>query len=690
MPAPLPGRSASAHEPPGAERSSNRRTDIQGLRAIAVLVVVAFHAGLPVPGGFVGVDVFFVISGFVITGMLHREWVATGTIRFREFYLRRFKRLTPALALMVVVVLLISALALSPLGTQQVAAKTAAGTMLLVANFVIARNTGGYFDAAADTNPLLNTWSLSVEEQFYLVFPAVVALGWLLARRARVLRAAPAVIIGVIAVASFALAVLVASGRTSLSPSWMFGFYSPFTRAWEFAVGALLAIALAKARVLSQRVALLLGLAGLALVAASLWLITGTTPFPGPWTLLPVAGSLLLLAAGTQAANPVSRLLSTRPMIKVGDWSYSIYLWHWPLIVFAALAWPGSSAALLIAAAVSFAPALISYRWVEQPIRALRALSWRRLALVIVATLAPPLALSAALYTTAQHGFWIPSIQQYQAATTPLHAGLLSGCDTRVAQLHRAPGECTWNAELPGAPVYLIGDSNSDHFHEGVQAAAAALDRPLIANTTNACPYADVYLGNLRGTTQFDEGCRAYVADTTTYLTSSPRGLVVIANSDSYWKQDDLSVGLTPDDQTKDRQAKLADYEVGLTKSVRALEAAGQQVLLVQTTPKWTGEVVWNPLECSTITLANGSCNVTMTTAQAASNQGAARAVVDRVAASTGATVIDTWPALCPDGTCTTQEGTLVRYRDQAHISVPQSLQLEPLFSEAFARVQQR
>lgn len=140
-----------------------RRLDVQGLRAVAVLVVVAVHAGLPIPGGFVGVDVFFVISGFVITAMLGREWELTGRIRFRRFYLRRFRRLTPALAVMVSVTLGASVLLLSPVGPQQVAVQTGAGAMMIVANLVIAATTGGYFDQSANLNPLLHTWSLSVE-----------------------------------------------------------------------------------------------------------------------------------------------------------------------------------------------------------------------------------------------------------------------------------------------------------------------------------------------------------------------------------------------------------------------------------------------------------------------------------------------------------------------------------------------
>lgn len=146
---------------PESTQGSPRRLDIQGLRALAVLMVVAFHAGLNVPGAFVGVDVFFVISGFVITSMLQREWSLEGRINLKRFYWRRFKRLTPALACVVTATVVVAGIVLSPLGSQQQAAETGIGAILLLANVVLAYTTGGYFDAAAETNPLLNTWSLS-------------------------------------------------------------------------------------------------------------------------------------------------------------------------------------------------------------------------------------------------------------------------------------------------------------------------------------------------------------------------------------------------------------------------------------------------------------------------------------------------------------------------------------------------
>ena len=164
-----------------------------------MLVVVALPRRASRAWRRVGVDVFFVISGFVITSMLHREWSSSGRVKFSRFYLRRFKRLTPALALMVTVTMVVSAFALSPIDTQETAARTAIGAILLVANFVIARTTGDYFDAPAESNPLLNTWSLSIEEQFYIVFPVLIALGWSVTRRGRAYTFVPLLLTGALA-----------------------------------------------------------------------------------------------------------------------------------------------------------------------------------------------------------------------------------------------------------------------------------------------------------------------------------------------------------------------------------------------------------------------------------------------------------------------------------------------------------
>jgi len=474
--------------------TSYRRLDIQGLRAIAVLMVVAFHAGLPVPGGFVGVDVFFVISGFVITAMLHREWMNTGRIRFRQFYLKRFKRLTPALAVMVAVTVVISSVVLYPFSDQENVVKTAFGAMLLTANFVIAHTTGGYFDAAAETNPLLNTWSLSVEEQFYLIFPAVLVLGWVLAKRTSRLRSAPLLLISGIAAFSFGLALAQTLGMTFFGSEILLGFYSTFTRAWEFAVGALLAIALSKVKIsLAPRLMSVVGATGVGMLVASLWLITESTSFPGPWTLLPVTGTLLLILAGTRD-NPISRALSTQPMVKIGDWSYSIYLWHWPFIVFAIYLWPFSSYAAILAAIVSLAPALASYYWVEQPIRQRVTRTRIQVTKLIAVVMTPPLLLAGLVGVAAKY-YWQP---QYLSLAKPaLYTGDLlpadewlylrgsyAPCDD-IATLYQGPLsaqeiDAGCGQSKPGAPVdvAVIGDSHAVHLFFGL---AEALPRKNIA-----------------------------------------------------------------------------------------------------------------------------------------------------------------------------------------------------------------
>ena len=461
---------------------SSRRLDVQGLRALAVLMVVAFHAGLPVPGGFVGVDVFFVISGFVITGMLYREREATGRIRFGAFYLRRFKRLTPALALMVAVTAIVSSLVLSPLGPQQGVAETAIGAMLLVANWVIAGATGGYFDAAAETNPLLNTWTLSVEEQFYLAFPALLAAGWLMASRLRRLRHAPLVVVGLVGAVSFLLADV---GSTGYAPSWLLGFYSPATRAWEFAGGALLALVAARLTVKSRSVALGLGLLGAGMLAGSLWLISGSTPFPGSWALLPVVGALLLILAGTNSSNLVTRALATRPLTSIGDRSYSIYLWHWPFIAFAAVLWPETSYAPLVAAVLSLAPALASYRWVEQPVRNFQGFTTPRLVTLAAAVVLSPLLVAVAVGSAATH-FWTP---RYESGDVAIANDGDIGQDEYLSQLRDSFYPCTpqdiraraltWKGVLrcqqskPGTDISLalIGDSHAEHLFLGLAEA---------------------------------------------------------------------------------------------------------------------------------------------------------------------------------------------------------------------------
>ena len=356
-------------EPDVLERTARRgyRLDVQGLRGLAVLVVVLLHAGLPVPGGFTGVDIFFAISGFVITAALVKRLVTNGHMRMGAFYLARIRRLFPALAVMLTIVLLAS-MVFGAIGALGITARTGAAAALINANnYLLLFDVGGYFDATADLNPLMHTWSLSVEEQVYLVFPTLVLLSWIGLRRLRggdPMRRIRWMLIAVVAV-SFGLAAwlsLVVPAADAGTLWGRFDYYSAFTRAWEFAAGALLAVTPALVP-RGRRAATITGVLGAALIAIGLVVISDAITYPGPLTLLPVLGAVLVMAAGvSDTGNPVSRALSVRPMVGLGNLSYSWYLWHWPFIVFAGIWWSGALAPRVGVAVLSLEAGKINRR----------------------------------------------------------------------------------------------------------------------------------------------------------------------------------------------------------------------------------------------------------------------------------------------------------------------------------------
>jgi peptidoglycan/LPS O-acetylase OafA/YrhL len=689
--------STEADSNPPETRERSRRPDIQGLRAVAVLMVVAFHAGLPVPGGFVGVDVFFVISGFVITGMLLRERRATGRIRFGQFYLRRFKRLIPALALVVAVTIITSVAVLSPLGTQQTAAKTGIGAMLLVANAVIARTTGGYFDADASANPLLHTWTLSVEEQFYLAFPALIALGWYIASRRRALRFTPHVFVVSIAVVSFGLAVfstltqLRAWLLDSVGPATeaMLGFYSPATRSWEFALGVLLALVGQRLMILSRRITLALGFVGTSMLIASLWLISGTTPFPSAWTFIPVIGTLLVLAAGTGATNPVTRALAVDPMVKLGDWSYSIYLWHWPFIVFAGALWPDRRTALLIAAAVSFIPALASYRWLEKPIRNLQGLRGWRVVRVVSITLFVPLFVSASTHLAANRGYWSPGIRAMQdAVLQPLGMGS-SECSAppNLVPMEQM-GSCVLNANAAGKPIYLVGDSTAWHLSDAAVGASRLLARPLSMISLAGCPFKDVFIQSPNlPSYRNQKACRQKYESVMRWLGEQPPGAVVISELNSWYRKTNTAFGRQPEALTTSPAGRTQVLDDGLTSTIVTLEHAGHSVLLVQAAPDFEYPVTFDPLRCTWSELRADTCIARMPRSVADSIQQVERSSLQKIATQTGAGLFDPRGFFCSSDECTTQGHGVDLYRDAFHISANASRMLAPSLAAALNRL---
>ena len=345
-----------------ADRSAGGgfRPDLEGLRGVAILLVLVFHARLPgTGGGFVGVDVFFVLSGFLITGLLVRERERLGRIDLRAFYARRARRILPAGLAVIIATLLFSALILAPLDLPGVAVDAAAAA-LSVGNVRFAVNAMDYFAADAAPSPLVHYWSLGVEEQFYLVWPALL----IVAARGRRPRLGVAVALGLACLASYAAALAL----TDLSAPW--AFYSLPTRAWQLALGGLLAVSLEWHDRLPDRVLVPVGWLGLGAILAALVVIDPTTPYPGLAALLPSLGAAAVVLAGTRRGS-VGALLVLAPIRFLGRISYSLYLVHWPILVLPAanLAFdeelPLEVRFALVLASIVVAAA--SYRWIEQP-----------------------------------------------------------------------------------------------------------------------------------------------------------------------------------------------------------------------------------------------------------------------------------------------------------------------------------
>jgi peptidoglycan/LPS O-acetylase OafA/YrhL len=345
-----------------------KNAQIQGIRAIAVLLVVAFHAGLPVKAGFYGVDVFFVISGFVITQSLSRLLDSDFPRPLRKFYLNRFWRIAPALAAMVTAVTLVSGFLSSPLGARQIADITGISALLGAANLTVARTTGGYFDPPAATNPLLHTWSLGVEEQFYFLLPVFLYFLLVIGKRYGVSKNLQVSGVFILGLGSLLLALATAGLPVPAAMSMFLGFYSPFERAWELLTGVFIALVLGN-KMINRTYANPMIWTGAVVLSIGLATGSASIPTPGPNTLFPVFGTSLMILGSINANNLLSRTLGSRILTFVGDRSYSIYLWHWPFIVFTTLIWPNTPIMTAISVALSFAIALVSYRYWEQPLQ---------------------------------------------------------------------------------------------------------------------------------------------------------------------------------------------------------------------------------------------------------------------------------------------------------------------------------
>jgi peptidoglycan/LPS O-acetylase OafA/YrhL len=345
-----------------------RRADIQGLRAVAVLAVIADHlAGWP-KGSFVGVDVFFVISGYLITGILVREFESRRTISYLGFYARRIKRILPA-GLFVIGATLLATRVLAGIDRYHFAAKDAIAAVLFVANWRFAHTGVNYFNHSLPPSPLQHYWSLSIEEQFYFVWPWLMLSLLVIGLRLRFWRPEHARLVAGLAIAVISGASLwLAFAQTASNPT--VAYFSTFDRAWELGLGALVAIAVRPLSRGTPGLRLMIALAGLAGVLVSLFVVRSSPGFPAPWALLPTLCTAAVLGAGAGLTSPLLLPLTNPVSQYLGDISYSLYLWHFPIVVLIVAVVPRYSAAYWVGGLVLiFGLSAASFHLLEDPAR---------------------------------------------------------------------------------------------------------------------------------------------------------------------------------------------------------------------------------------------------------------------------------------------------------------------------------
>jgi len=526
------------------------RDDIQGLRALAVVPVVLYHADdRLLPGGFVGVDIFFVISGFLITRILLRD-LAHGEMTIAGFYQRRVQRLFPALFVMLVAVLLAAALLLSPRDYSELA-RTALSTVFFVSNFDFYL-LSGYFDGVAAEKPLLHTWSLAVEEQFYILFPLLLALLFKHARRR------------LLAIVAFGALVLFAVSVWGANEHRTAAFFLTPFRAFALAIGALLALTPISEQ-MPRSVRAATSLAGLALISASFFLISRTTVFPGFAALAPCLGAALVIFAGSGGQSLGGRAISFPALTFFGAISYSLYLWHWPILAFARHflgrapePWP---AALLVGVAIVAAAA--SWRFVEQPV--LRSSMSRTRAFGLAGAAMALVSLAALGIRSAEGlpGRFTPAAQAlFSAAGDYNHHRHL--CHSDIDRPIAYAQNCVFGKPHAPPTIAVWGDSAGAELVVALGEMLGARGQAVMQITSSACPPALDYQ-MLPGRPD----CAAHNSATVENLVrdTQVRTVLLTINYQRY--------------PTEDRLRLFA----GLERTVAALQASGKTVVLVYPFP---------------------------------------------------------------------------------------------------------
>lgn len=655
------------------------RPDIDGLRALAVLPVVAFHLGLPfASGGFAGVDVFFVVSGYLITSIIARE-CREGRFSIIRFYERRARRILPALFTVIAATLLVAAFLFMPRDFQLLARAAGAATAFL-AN-VLFFLEGGYFDAASHTKPLLHTWSLGIEEQFYIVVPLLFLA---LAKWPRTLLIA----IAVTALASFVLSVATTESRPKAA------FYLLPWRAWELGIGSLLALGVGPrldARPVREAAALL----GVLMILAATVLIDEATPFPGWAALLPCLGTALVVQAGAFGPTWVGRLLSTRLPVGLGQISYSLYLWHWPVIVFfvySAMRMPtaGEAAPLF---AISLALAWASWRFVERPFRYPAA---RRSAVPLFLGSATAgavlLAASGAIYLSKGLPQRLPAaalaLDAFRHDRDPRYDACVEGKTTPDDWSN----PCVYGERSRMPRVALWGDSHAAALVPGVAEAVDRAGDSVALYARLGCPP----VANFRWYLQDrDHRCDGfYRASLASILSQDQIEVVVLSMRMALYTEGWVNVGFgesgrapviigTEDAPLPEDMDRTEFVMAGLSETIERLQSAGKTVVLVFPVPEAPNDV---PTMVVRQVLRGG----------AADDARVERALYDRrnqriidayedLVRQYGLQAVRPHERLCDAHSCVLVENEAVLYFDKNHLSATGARRLADLFEALLA-----
>lgn len=646
------------------------RPDIDGLRAVSIIVVLLFHIGFDDwSGGYVGVDVFFVISGYLITSLIAAD-IANGRFSLAHFYERRIRRLLPAT---IPVIIFTSLFAWGFYTTDRFLeyAKSLVSFITYTSNWFFL-STRGYFAGDDATTPLLHAWSLAVEEQFYLVFPFLLLL---LARRPALTRP----VLAVLALASLVHAeLLLRGGHTDQA------FFSSLTRFWELMLGALLALSPAIPKAL-ERFSTPMRVAGLALILWSVFTYTASTPFPGLNALAPVLGAVLILAASPARSDPILTALKSAPAVYVGRISYSLYLWHWPIFgAMNVLVFDPNDLPKVIAIVLSFAAAALSYHYVEQPFRKRAVLpSGRSLASLLAATTAASIAFGAYGWQT---GGWPgrlpPQVEEMAARATakvvdPEHC---FNAGTRENKFCLPDG-------TDRLDVVLLGDSHAQSLVPAVKKIASDNGLKVGFALRGDCPPL-LGLWREKDPTAL---CRRFNDESLAFIEKTkPRVVLVVARWSVYtsgrqYFLDDRGAAAS-------RPESLAKIEQGLARTLAAMEAAGARVIFVEQVPQNLGD-----LPSATLVLTRLGLPLDLVaerTQDHRKKQAPMTALLDKAAASHAFTRIDPTEHFCKTERCTVESGGRLLYFDNDHLNADGSLFLAPFLAprilEALAAVPTR